>query len=53
MAAQTDAHEILSVLLSDKRTKVDIASPMRGSALHLAARVQIEWEVSDHARCYF
>jgi len=39
MAAQTDAHEILQVLLSDKRIKVNSPSPVRGSALHLAARV--------------
>jgi hypothetical protein len=39
MAAQTDAHEILQVLLSDKRTEVNLASQVRGSALHLAARV--------------
>ena len=39
MAAQTDTLEILQLLLSDKRTKVDLVSPIRGSVLHLSACV--------------
>jgi hypothetical protein len=39
MAAQTEELEIMNTLLSDNRTKIDQISTVRGTALHLAAKI--------------